>query len=44
MRRCQRHTQAEVAALFGVSQATIWRIVHQVKERLASGRTEPLPI
>ena len=25
---CERHTQAEVAALFGVSQMTIWRIVH----------------
>jgi hypothetical protein len=27
-RLCERHTQAEVAARFGVSQATIWRIVH----------------
>jgi hypothetical protein len=27
-RLCERHTQAEVAALFGVSQDTIWRIVH----------------
>jgi hypothetical protein len=27
-RLCERHTQAEVAALFGVSQATIWRIIH----------------
>jgi predicted DNA-binding protein (UPF0251 family) len=25
---CERHTQAEVAALFGVSQDTIWRIIH----------------
>ena len=24
---CQRHTQGEVAALLGVSQATIWRIL-----------------
>jgi plasmid maintenance system antidote protein VapI len=27
-RLCERHTQAEVAAMFGVSQDTIWRIVH----------------
>jgi len=33
---CQRHTQAEAAALLGVSQATIWRIVRQ-----AAGRTTP---
>ena len=26
---CQRHTQAEVAEMLGVSQATIWRIVQQ---------------
>ena len=26
---CQRHTQAEVAALLGVSQATVWRIVRR---------------
>jgi hypothetical protein len=26
---CEPHTQAEVAALFGVSQMTIWRIVHR---------------
>ena len=25
---CERHSQAEVAAMFGVSQGTIWRIVH----------------
>jgi hypothetical protein len=30
---CQRHTQAEVAALLGVSQATIWRILQQEKQR-----------
>jgi len=24
-----RHTQAEVATMFGVSQATIWRITRQ---------------
>ncbi|MDP9375373.1 MAG: hypothetical protein M3Q65_23570 [Chloroflexota bacterium] len=34
---CQRHTQAEVAAMLGVSQATIWRIVCSVKAR---NRTE----
>ncbi len=28
---CQRHTQAEVAALLGVSQAILWRIVRQDK-------------
>ncbi len=28
---CQRHTQAGVAAMFGVSQATIWRIVRAQK-------------
>jgi hypothetical protein len=27
-RRCERHTQAEVAAVFGVSQNMIWRILH----------------
>jgi hypothetical protein len=27
-RLCERHTQAEVAAMFGVSQNMIWRIVH----------------
>jgi transposase len=27
---CQRHTQAEVAALLGVSQTTVWRIVRRV--------------
>lgn len=27
-RLCERSTQAEVAAMFGVSQNTIWRIVH----------------
>ena len=30
---CQRHTQAEVAALLGVSQATIWRITRRAAER-----------
>ena len=30
---CQRHTQAEVAASLRVSQATIWRIVQQEKQR-----------
>ena len=33
---CQRHTQAEVAAIFGVSQATVWRIV-----RRATGAKRP---
>ena len=28
----RRHTQAEVAALFGVSQATIWRIARRATE------------
>ena len=41
---CQRHTQAEVAALLGVSQATVWRIVHQGKKRPGSGHAEPLPV
>ncbi len=39
---CQRHTQAEVAALLGVSQATVWRIARQAGERKgteAAGRT-----
>ncbi len=26
---CQRHTQAEVATMLGVSQATIWRITRR---------------
>lgn len=30
---CQRHTQADVAAMLGVSQMTIWRIVRQHKQR-----------
>ena len=34
---CQRHTQAEVAALLGVSQATIWRVVRRVSERRRPG-------
>ena len=29
---CQRHTQAEVAAMLGVSQATIWRITRRATE------------
>ena len=29
---CQRHTQAEVAALFKVSQAAIWRITRRATE------------
>jgi hypothetical protein len=41
---CQRYTQAEVAALLGVSQATVWRIVHQGKKRPGSGLTEPLRV
>ena len=28
---CQRHTQAEVAALLGVSQTTVWRILQRVR-------------
>ena len=38
---CQRHTQAEVAKMLGVSQATVWRIVQQEKKRsgLAAGRS-----
>ena len=32
---CQRHTQAEVAAMLGVSQATIWRIVRQANRQPA---------
>ena len=37
---CQRHTQAEVAAMLGVSQATIWRIVQREGKRsgLGAGR------
>ena len=38
---CRRHTQGEVAAILGVSQATIWRIVQREKERsgLGAGRS-----
>ncbi len=39
---CQRHTQAQVAALLGVSQATVWRIVHQAKEGPGAGHTAPV--
>ncbi len=40
---CQRYTQAEVAAMLGVSQATVWRIVQQEKQRagLAAGTSTP---
>ena len=34
---CQRHTQAEVAVMLEVSQATIWRIVQREKKRSALG-------
>lgn len=36
-RLCERHTQAEVAALLGVSQATIWRIVRHQRAAAAAG-------
>ncbi len=38
---CQQHTQADVAVMFGVSQATVWRIIQQEKKRsgLAAGRS-----
>ena len=38
---CQRHMQAEVAAMLGVSQATVWRIVQREKQRagLGAGRS-----
>jgi hypothetical protein len=35
-RLCERYTQAEVAAMFGVSQDTIWRIVHGRRHELPS--------
>jgi Homeodomain-like domain len=38
---CQRHTQAEVAALLGVSQATVWRIVQREKKRSGLGAGGP---
>ncbi|HET8629861.1 MAG TPA: transposase family protein, partial [Thermomicrobiales bacterium] len=38
-RLCQRHTQAEVAAMLGVSQATVWRIVRH--ERGADAAAGP---
>ncbi len=31
---CQRYTQAEVAEMLGVSQATVWRIVRREAEPL----------
>ena len=37
---CQRHTQAEVAAIFGVSQMTIRRILQNVAERETPRATE----
>jgi DNA invertase Pin-like site-specific DNA recombinase len=40
---CRHHTQAEVAEQFGVSQATVWRIVRQVKKQtgIANPHSEP---
>ena len=40
---CQRHTQAEVAARFGVSQATVWRIVQQATKQPGSSDPESVP-
>ncbi|MDP9372586.1 MAG: helix-turn-helix domain-containing protein [Chloroflexota bacterium] len=39
---CQRHTQAEVAALLGVSQATIWRILQQAQKQPGLGDPESM--
>ena len=36
VRLCEHHTQAEVAAMFGVSQFTVWRIVKQCRRQVAS--------
>ena len=36
-RLCQRHTRAEVAAMSGVSQATVWRIARRVTGRDGAG-------
>ncbi|HET8630693.1 MAG TPA: transposase family protein [Thermomicrobiales bacterium] len=36
-RLCQRHSQAEVAAMLGVSQATVWRIVRCQRPVEAAG-------
>ncbi len=41
---CQRHTQADVAEMLGVSQATVWRIVHHGKKRPGAGQSEPVPV
>ncbi len=40
---CQRHTQADVAAMFGVSQATIWRIVRRAQGQPACRAASPAP-
>lgn len=36
-RLCQRHSQAEVAARLGVSQATVSRVVRHEREANAAG-------
>ncbi len=40
---CQRHTQADVAAMLGVSQATIWRIVSRAKAQQACQAASAAP-